>query len=90
MEPFVLGQAHRPQGRADSSQTWGCGKAPISRTWAFCQRRLENSGAMEANACTILGGRVGILRSPLLAETGDERILPFRYQIAKVELYEVG
>jgi hypothetical protein len=45
---------------------------------------------MGANACTILGGRVGILRSPLLAETGDERILPFRYQIAKVELYEVG
>ena len=29
-----------------------------------------------ANACTILGGRVRTLRSPLLAETGDKRILP--------------
>jgi hypothetical protein len=39
------------------------------------------------SACTILGGRVGTLRSPLLAESGDESVpYPFLSQMAKVEL----
>jgi hypothetical protein len=75
MEAFVSVQAHRAQGRADRSSAWAR-IAPISRTWAFCQTRLEKSGAKGANTCTILGGRVRTLRSPLLAETGDERTLP--------------
>jgi hypothetical protein len=50
--------------------------APTKSTWAFRQTRLENSGAKGANTCTILGGRVRTLRSPLLAEIGDERTLP--------------
>jgi hypothetical protein len=46
---------------------------------------LENSGANGASACIIVIGRVRILRSPLLAETGDESVpYPFRSQMAKV------
>ncbi|MDQ3251786.1 MAG: hypothetical protein M3P86_05725, partial [Actinomycetota bacterium] len=60
--------------------------APISRIRAFFQTRLEKSGANGAKTRIISVGRVRILRSPLLAETGDESVpYPFRSQMAKVE-----
>src|SRR5918995_961936 len=53
--------------------------------------RFEKSGAKGANTCTILGGRVRILRSPLLAQTGEESVpYPFRSQMAKVELEKLS
>src|SRR3712207_314806 len=58
----------------------------MSSTRACLKTRSEKSGAKGANTCTILGGRVRTLRSPLLAETGDESVpYPFRSQMAKVE-----
>src|SRR5215218_4822377 len=38
-----------------------------------------------ASACIIVVGRVRTLRSPLFERTGDERTLPFRSQMAKVQ-----
>ena len=50
--------------------------APIKSTWTCWKTRLENSGANGAKTRIIPVGRVRIYRSPLLAETGDERTLP--------------
>jgi hypothetical protein len=61
--------------------------APTKSSWAFCQTRFEKSGANGAKSRIIMIGRVRILRSPLLAETGDERVpYPFLSLMAKVEL----
>ena len=48
--------------------------APTNSTWACCQTRLENSGAKEANTCTISWAVGYATRSPLLAEIGDESV----------------
>jgi hypothetical protein len=49
--------------------------AQKGNTWACWKTRFENSGANEGKICNIVAGGCA-LRSPLLAEGGDERTLP--------------
>jgi hypothetical protein len=85
VEALLMVQAHRAQGGTDGSST-RVRIAPISRTWAFCQTRFENSGANGAKSRIIAVGRVRT-RSPLLWRVAVTSVpYPFRSQMTKVEL----
>jgi hypothetical protein len=87
MELFLLAQAHRARKAELTVRRPGVRIAPISRTWAFCQTRLENSGTNGAKSRIILAGGVRTSITSSLADCGDESVpYPFSSQIAKVEL----
>ena len=82
--PLFL-QTHRSEGGS---------YGPLSRSQdRTCQKQLDmrpdafgESGAKAASTCTIVVGRVGISRSPLLSELVTSVPYPFRSQMAKVQL----
>ncbi len=60
--------------------------APIKSTWAFCQTRLENSGANGATNRIIVVGRVRNKITSFWQIAVTSVPYPFRPQMAKVEL----
>ena len=75
MEALLPTQTHRAQGGADGASVRG-EDGSYQQDLVFRQTLLEKSGANVAKSRIIVVGRVRTLKSPLLAETGDERTLP--------------
>jgi hypothetical protein len=69
-------QAHRAQGGTDGPPTRSEDGAHQEHLGVSPDALGEKWREGGQSACTILGGRVRTLRSPLLAEIGDERTLP--------------
>ena len=91
MESLVLIQAHGAQSRAygstSRSEDSACYEHLNVLEW---KTPFEKSGAKGSKSRIIVTGRVRILRSPLLAEIGDERVpYPFLSRMAKVDQEEV-
>jgi hypothetical protein len=75
MEALLPTQTHRAQGGADSPSVRGEDRS-YQQDLGISPDAPGESGANDAKSRIIGVGRVRTLRSPLLAETGDERILP--------------